>query len=169
MEALIDNGEEWLEPLLNLRDWLVDNRNKSEYRMNVRRNGLPAPGSGPYNIDTRALILKMLLEAQKETKERLITTQELKSIQIMWTMDGFNKSAFQLYNDVFGSKIKLKMNKRDHIKTKQKNELFSICEKNKVSHELLDRLLSAERDKRLLKKRADIKQIIKSEISKVVA
>jgi DNA sulfur modification protein DndC len=167
MEALIDNGEEWLEPLLELRDWLYENRDNEEYRMPVRRNG--AAGIGPYNIETRALILEMLLNAQKTSGEKLITTQELKSIQILWTIDGYSKSVFDVYNRVFDSEILLTMNKRDSIKKNHKEELLSLCAKNHVDHEVLDRLLSAEKDKRLLKKRADIKQIIKSEISNVVA
>ncbi|TCZ74064.1 DNA phosphorothioation system sulfurtransferase DndC [Flaviaesturariibacter aridisoli] len=167
MEALVDNGEEWLEPLLDLRDWLYENRDKEQYRMPVRRNG--AAGTGPYNIETRELILSMLLKAQKDSGERLITTQELKSIQILWTIDGYSRSVFDIYNRVFGSEILHTMNKRDSIKKKHKEELNSLCERNQVDHEVLERLLSAEKDKRLLRKRADIKQIIKSEISNIVS
>src|SRR4029453_18078071 len=42
MEAMIDGGQDWMEPLLELRDWLAattDPAKKSEYRGVRRRNG----------------------------------------------------------------------------------------------------------------------------------
>ena len=60
MEALIDNGEEWMQPMLELRDWLVDNRDLDEFRMHRRRNGLP--GKGPFTIDARSYVLESLLK-----------------------------------------------------------------------------------------------------------
>src|SRR5437016_2589947 len=39
MEGFIDAGFEHLEPLLKLRDWLVEHRNDAKNRMLERRNG----------------------------------------------------------------------------------------------------------------------------------
>ncbi len=39
MSALIKNGFGWLSPLLELRQSMMDERNKSENRKTTRRNG----------------------------------------------------------------------------------------------------------------------------------
>jgi DNA sulfur modification protein DndC len=39
LTGFIQNGESWLQPLLDFRDWLVSIRNKHEYRMQYRRDG----------------------------------------------------------------------------------------------------------------------------------
>lgn len=39
LTGFVRNGEQWLEPLLNFREWLISIRNKHEYRMQYRRDG----------------------------------------------------------------------------------------------------------------------------------
>ncbi|WP_088102992.1 DNA phosphorothioation system sulfurtransferase DndC [Halalkalibacter urbisdiaboli] len=39
VKGFIDNGEEWLKPLLSFRDWLVDIRDERIYRQKYRKNG----------------------------------------------------------------------------------------------------------------------------------
>ena len=39
LTGFIQNGESWLQPLLDFRDWIVSIRNKHEYRMQYRRDG----------------------------------------------------------------------------------------------------------------------------------
>lgn len=39
LTGLIQNGEEWLQPLLDFRAWILSIRNKHEYRMQYRRDG----------------------------------------------------------------------------------------------------------------------------------
>ena len=42
MEAMIDNGEDWMQPMLDIRDWLTDTQipeNKPSIRDHRRRNG----------------------------------------------------------------------------------------------------------------------------------
>ncbi len=95
LEAMIDNGEEQYLPLLELRDWLYENRDKDEFRMMRLRNN--KEGKGPYNSETRALVLRMLLHAQKNVGEKLISSQELKAIQVIWQMDGFRLNAYESY------------------------------------------------------------------------
>jgi DNA sulfur modification protein DndC len=158
MEALIDNGEEHLEPLLELRDWLVDNRNKDKYRQMRLRNG--GKGKGPYNIQTRQYILKRLLEAQKISGEQLLTSQELKGIQVIWQMDGFDANAYQIYYEVYDEKKIYSMTPKDKLKQKQKEELADLCLKNKVNPDKMLNLVKNEKDKRLLRKRNNIQKII---------
>jgi hypothetical protein len=60
------------------------------------------------------------------------------------------------------------MNKRDLIKERHREQLFSLCTKNQIDSQLLTRLLAAEKDKHLLRKRADIKQSIRAEITNII-
>ncbi|KEH96708.1 DNA phosphorothioation system sulfurtransferase DndC [Clostridium massiliodielmoense] len=39
LTGFIENGEEWLQPLLDFRSWILTIRNKHEYRMTYRRDG----------------------------------------------------------------------------------------------------------------------------------
>lgn len=166
MEALIENGEEKFEPLLDLRDWLVDNRDKDEYRMQTRRNG--ADGKGPYNIYARKLILSKLFDAQKISEEKLISTQEMKAIQILWQMDGYYENVFEIYYNVFNEQKSFEMSKRDEIKKQQVNALTIVCEDNGIDPEKMLNLLRVEKDKRLLKKRNNIQTTIDEMIKKEI-
>jgi len=166
MEALIDNGEEHLEPLLDLRDWLVENRNKDEYRQMRLRNG--GKGKGPYNIDTRAYLLHRLLEAEKLSGEKLITTQEMKAIQIIWNMDGFNKNVYEIYYSVYEQLKQFDMTKKDELKKQQQDELAEICKTQGVNPNKMLNLVRNEKDKRLMRKRINIQKIIEKTISEEV-
>lgn len=93
MEAMVENGEYWMEPMLDFRDWLSttqDPEQKSEIRDLRRRDGklhLWAPKTsqgkgtekqkvaeedktnviwGPYKFEFRQEILRRLLRAQKQ-------------------------------------------------------------------------------------------------------
>lgn len=39
LTGFIQNGESWLQPLLDFREWILNIRNKHEYRMQYRRDG----------------------------------------------------------------------------------------------------------------------------------
>lgn len=39
LTGFIENGESWLQPLLDFRNWILSIRNKHEYRMQYRRDG----------------------------------------------------------------------------------------------------------------------------------
>lgn len=39
LTGFIQNGEDWLKPLLDFREWIIGIRNKHEYRMQYRRDG----------------------------------------------------------------------------------------------------------------------------------
>jgi DNA sulfur modification protein DndC len=167
MEALIDNGEEFLLPLLELRDWLVENRDKDEYRQMRLRNG--GEGKGPYNIDTRAYILKRLLDAQKKSELKLITTQELKAIQIIWQMDGFSNSVYDVYDAVYDEQQHnnvYDMSRKDEVKQNQLKHLTQLCEQTGINADNMRLLVQNEKDKLILKKRVSMSKIIDEIISK---
>jgi DNA sulfur modification protein DndC len=159
MEALIDNGEDWMEPMLELRDWLVENRDIETYRMEKRRNG--QVGKGPYTIEARAHILGMLLAAQKTTGQELMNNQELKAIQVIWNMDGFNHSVYDIYNKIYDIKLNLDMSNKDEIKQKQADSLKEISERFGADFEKIQTLLQVVNDKNLLSNRINIQKTIK--------
>lgn len=116
MSSLIKNGVEWMKPLLEYRDKLVENRNVSELRCDTRRNGQKAVDEtghnlGNYTMEYRIEMLRDLLKTQKKVQEghssvRLITSQELIAIQVIWFRDGnFTTTVNDIYNEVYGYSI----------------------------------------------------------------
>jgi DNA sulfur modification protein DndC len=164
MEAMIDNGEEWMIPMSELRDWLWENRDNPEYRMTTRRNG--SDGKGPFTIQGRQLILRMLLEAQKETEQQLLSGEELKAIQVIWNMDGYNASAYEIYNQVFETNLDSDMHDRHKIKAEQESKLKESAAKHGADFEKLQVLLKTIKDKNVLNKRVGIQQTIKQMFEK---
>lgn len=113
MEGLITNGEEWMEPLIEFRDILVNYRNDPEWRESRRRDGTEGEGIvGPYKPEKRAYMLEVLLRAQKEIMEQepetmLINYQELVAIQVTWHRDSiFNLSVAEIYNKIYKTDLK---------------------------------------------------------------
>lgn len=116
MSSLINNGVEWMKPLLDYRNRLVENRNVSELRCSTRRNGQLAVDEtghnlGNYTMEYRIMMLKELLQTQKKVQEghssvRLITSQELIAIQVIWFRDGnFTTTVNDIFNEVYGYNI----------------------------------------------------------------
>ena len=85
MAAQIDAGHEWLEPLMEFRDYLFEIRNDPTYRDEERRNGQRGPG--PFTVSARKEILERLLEVQNEVGMSLISENELMRIRQIWTED----------------------------------------------------------------------------------
>ena len=116
MSSLIKNGVDWMKPLLEFRNRLVENRNVSELRCDTRRNGQRAVDEtghnlGNYTMEYRIQMLRELLQTQKAVQEghssvNLITNQELIAIQVIWYRDGnFSTTVNDIYNEVYGYTI----------------------------------------------------------------
>ncbi|MEJ0106151.1 MAG: DNA phosphorothioation system sulfurtransferase DndC [Bacteroidota bacterium] len=109
MDALIDNGEEWMEPLADFRDMLVTYRNDPTWREPKRRN--ESEGPGPYRPEKRAYMLEVLLKAQKEIQVQekelsLINYQELVAIQVTWHREAiFAHNVADIYNKIYGTNL----------------------------------------------------------------
>lgn len=85
LEGLVESGLDYLEPLLDYRDWLYKTRNEPQYRQGVRRNG--KSGLGPYTIEMRKEMLTRLLSLQSEVGFALISEQEVDRINEIWMED----------------------------------------------------------------------------------
>lgn len=151
MEALVENGESWMEPLMDFRDLLAEERNNPEWREPFRRN--KTEGIGPYREDKRALLLKTLLKAQKEIHKyekdiNLISYQELVAIQVIWHRDSlFRFSVADIYNDVFGTT--LQKSDFDDQQVFEKELLRESCEKEE-DFKLINELLELQQSKFIL-------------------
>ncbi len=158
MTALIKNGFDWMQPLLDFRNRLVSNRNVSEYRSSTRRNGQVAVDEtghnlGNYTIEYRIQLLRELLTIQKEIQNfrssiDLITSQELIAIQVLWYRDGFFKTTVNdIYNEVFGFDIP-----NDRIGFQERLLLEKACN-NPRHYLLIQELLALQKNKVLLMKK----------------
>ena len=171
MEGLIGHGEEWMTPLAEIRNYLIETRdNPEKYRQKERRNGTTVERLwGPYLFDTRVNILRKILKAQKEIQDtegiELITHQELILIQYLWYRDSFFKTKVSdFFDPIF--KNQLYMSKRE-IKTKQELELLcNVCNKEPKDIELIQDLLALQKTKTLMIRKRGLQTDIEKRIEK---
>ena len=169
MSALIENGLTWLQPLLKLRNELAEERNIIENRMAQRRNGTNAVnGMGPYLPKYRASVLLRLLQAQREVQKEkphieLITNQELIAIQTIWYRDFiFDQKVSELYHTAYKSELDMK--DQNEKKEKELELLKKTCEKNPQDFELIQELLTLQKNKSLLNRKRGLKDDIETRI-----
>lgn len=171
MEALIDNGEDWMEPLMEFRDVLAASRDDESMREKAGRDGVEREGRlGPYKTAVRAKFLETLLRAQKEIQDfqgpiELITHQELIAIQVTWYRDGiFNYKVSEIYNRVYNKTID--MSKHEEKFKKEQELLKSACNGNENDVDLIQKMLAVQKTKMLMMKKrglqSDIENILES-------
>lgn len=103
MENFIDNGEKWMEQLLDFRNWLYDIRQQNYQYVPKRLQSNVK--FGPFLLKTRWEILNRLLEIQKNLPVELIKNDEVKYIRNFLkeeskgkTKNGVQKFIFELPN-----------------------------------------------------------------------
>ncbi len=173
MEALIENGEEWMEPLMELRDLLVASRGSEEYREKKRRDGTEKEGVlGPYKPWFRAFFLEKLFLAQKEIQQVqpeivLISYQELAAIQVTWYRDNiFNYKVADIYNKVFSTNIIL--NVGDSNLVQEKELLKESCKENPEDFELINDLLALQKTKTILMNNRGLQSVLENRLEQFV-
>ena len=181
MGSLIENGQQWMKPLLNFRNELQEDRNKSENRETTRRNGQLAineegMNQGNYTTEYRHRILKRLLSIQKEVQVEkplfnLITNQELIAIQVIWNRDNyFDKSVSDLYKEIYGNDIY--SNNFKTISSVEKSILKKECQDDTVMYNLIENLISVQQTKSLLVSNYglnnDLEKVLESQIDQLV-
>lgn len=121
MEAMIDSGEEWMEPLLDYRDWLASTLDPAvkpqqrEYRGRDGRIKISASGKlrwRTYTLDFSKQMLRKLLETQVEMQldkpdEVLISLAELHEIRRLWLTErqDWEDSLPAIYAEVVGQRV----------------------------------------------------------------
>jgi DNA sulfur modification protein DndC len=161
LRGFIDNGEEWLVPLLEFRNWLSDIRENRDYREKHRMNGAiyfvgqgedRELGLGPFTLEARKMILRRLLETQKKVKNpydpnyKLILKEELKYIRKLWIEDGdWFDSLPKIYREVIGEDLDWEYDERPMFEEDQVTDLEFLCNQYQVDIQLIKKLIHIEK------------------------
>ncbi len=173
MEAMIDSGEDWLEPLLDFRDMLAETQDpekKALYRDFRRRSGQVAfirdtdkPVPGPYTLDFCKVLLTRLLETQLRVQRTappgedtlLIHDAELHEIRRLWRAErgDWADSVPHIVRSTLGRDLEWIMEDSVAFTTQDADLLDTICTEHGVPTGLVVRLLDVERAAHGLKRR----------------
>lgn len=176
MEALIDNGEEWLEPLLDFRNYLAETQipeKKHIYREYKRMNGkvqFNRDGSGnvirgPYKFEFCKELLTKLLQAQVQMRKtgpdpnlNLILPEELHEIRRMWQMNrgDWHDSLPAIYKDVTGGDLEWVKDDLGMFTSDEDSLMGEICTQNKIPLNLVKKLVEIERQMQGMSRRSSI-------------
>lgn len=182
LAALKDKGYPWLQSLWNLRKSMVEERNKSYNRLPIRRNmknAVNADGDnlGTYTPEYRATLLAQVLEAQRaiqkeNPKVELITNQELVAIQVIWHRDAayynlkFENTVSHIYNKIYDKEIE--MEKHAEKIQREIDLLKSVCADEPADYDLINELLTLQRNKALLNRKRGLKEDMERVIEKYI-
>jgi DNA sulfur modification protein DndC len=180
MEAMVENGEEWLEPFLDFRNHLSSLQDSALWpsiRKYKRRNGkvsfkegAPQPW-GPYTLETRKSLLRGLLEVQRKvgqagTNENgsLINKQELEAIRTLWRMEEHDwaDSVPRIYRDVLDIELEWVRYETPAFSADEETVLKSICDRHELPVEMLAKLIELERSLQGVSRRASIQRKLAS-------
>ncbi|HYX29323.1 MAG TPA: DNA phosphorothioation system sulfurtransferase DndC [Pyrinomonadaceae bacterium] len=165
MEGLIDTGETWMEPMLDMRDWLKKIRNDESMREKHRRN--LTDGLGPFTKEARVAILTRLLEVQLETNQNLISDDELSGIQWIWHHDFHDAPLVaDIYAGVYQESNGSMRNDSAERRKSERELLEQICAEKGVPPELVEQLVQIEKDKSGLMRRHGLFQDIDMALKK---
>lgn len=181
MESMIENGEEWLEPLLEFRNLLAGTQDvsvKSQVRSLKRRNGQVLTKSsgegfvyGPYKMEQRKKLLRTLLETQKQVRSRgpdprqmLITPEELEQIRRLWRTEeqDWEDSVPKIYREVMGDDLEWAADELPVFSGEERRTLDVICARHAVSPDMVAKLLDVERAYHAISRRSGVHQKIAS-------
>ncbi|WP_404337773.1 DNA phosphorothioation system sulfurtransferase DndC [Sphingomonas sp. MMS12-HWE2-04] len=173
MEAMIDSGEDWLEPLLDFRDLLAETQapeKKKLYREFRRRSGQVAfikgtdtPVPGPYTLDFCKTLLRRLLETQLKVQREappgdetlLVHDAELHEIRRIWRAErgDWPDSVPQIVREVLGRDLDWVIEDSIAFTADDGQLLDEVCQGRDVPTELVVKLLDVERAAHGLKRR----------------
>jgi DNA sulfur modification protein DndC len=171
MESLIQNGEDWMLPLLQFRDLLAnttDPAQKDIYRNYKRRTGkvsyqyakegedISAERKfipGPYWLKYRKLWLQQLLETERDLNKNgheivLITKRELHAIRQEWLKDpnepDWHDSLPAIYRSVYGEDLDWVVDDQSRFDASDAELLSSITQNYNVEPEMVMKLVELE-------------------------
>jgi DNA sulfur modification protein DndC len=187
MEAMIDAGEEWMEPLLELRNWLAhtaEPTTKHRYREVRRRNGnVQIWGEednkkivwGPYKLEIRREILRRVLLTQMLLRRTgpdpsvvLITEEELQEIRRRWrTEEGdWEDSLPRIYREEVGEELDWVVDDTTTSSALDAAVLAEVCAEAGVPLAMLRELIDYERDLQGLGRRQGVYEKIDTILSR---
>ena len=164
MDSFVEGGEDWLEPLIDLRSELKETQDP-EVRVKVREikrrhgrvelfsDGTDQHTPGPYTMDFCKQFLEKLLKAQVRVRKEgpdpnmnLILDDEIHEIQRIWRMErgDWQNTAYQIYEKVTGKKLQAIKEDLGGFGETEQELLQQVCDKHKVPQLLVSKLLNAE-------------------------
>jgi DNA sulfur modification protein DndC len=174
MESMIENGEVWMEPLLEFRNGLSETQDpavKRKVRQLKRRNGrvtYDANGNiipGPYTPAFRKHLLKELLKVQKTVAAsgeitQLISKDELEKIRSLWRTEiqDWEDSVPLIFREVFGHDLVWNPTENPVFGGEDQKLLQSICNLTDVSGAMVAKLLDLERDLSAMSRRSSVNE-----------
>lgn len=188
MEAMVDNGDEWLEPLLELRDFLADTqrpKRKAEVRQHIRKNGGVMRKEygdkddpfvrGPYTLDFCREVLTRLLSAERQVRElapddqlvELISLDELREIRRIWRYErqDWQDSLPAIVKEATGSELDLPLDDQVFLDGEDEALLAELAVEHDVPLGLVKQLIDTERDLQGLRRRSQIMSRIEGALS----
>lgn len=171
MESLVQNGEQWMTPLLNFRNMLsntTDPAQKDKYRNYKRRTGKVSYQNvkdgediaaerkhvpGPYWLSYRKEWLEQLLNLEKSLNAdgheiRLITEDELHAIRQEWLKDpnepDWKDSLPEIYRRVYDRDLNWVLDERVRFAGADAGLLYDLAMQHGVVPEMVMKLIELE-------------------------
>lgn len=171
MESLIQNGEEWMLPLLKYRNILSRSTSpklKKKYRNHIRRDGRLAfktlredkervltddYTTGPYKLKYRQLAMRLLLRIQKQFNDakrnvELITVPELHAVRHEWLNDpnepDWDDSLPKIVFAELGLNLDWSVDDTNQFGQAEGELLNQIAPKHGISPQMLKKLIDLE-------------------------
>lgn len=164
IKGLIENGEDWLRPLLNFQNLLretMDPEVKHKYRSHrhldgrvYTKDGGTELSRGPYRLSFRKKLLRKLLEIQKQIRENgpnpeimLIRKEELWAIRRIWRTKAhdWTDSVPKIYEEATGKKLDLAESDLGVYNETDGELLEEICGDHQLPPGMLWELIELER------------------------
>jgi DNA sulfur modification protein DndC len=144
MEGMVQSGEEWMKPLWEYREILLDYRDREDKRNSRRRNG--QLGLGAFNIDVRKELLEKLfiIEEEEEFIQRgieLISNEEIEIIQEYWNGDGDIENTALKLAIKYGRDVNI-------VESHEIDEVLSSITSKEYSRELFNRIYEVEKKRK---------------------
>jgi DNA sulfur modification protein DndC len=177
MAALIESGEDWLEPLLEFRNELADTQipeKKHLYREYKRMNGKVKVMRredglhiirGPYTLEYSKYQLRKLLEAQVSVRKNgpnpnfsLILPAELFEIRRIWQTQrsDWEDSVALIYKEVMGEDLDWVKDDLGVFSQSENEILKKICSDRNIPLRLVTKLLDVEQQMQGMSRRSSI-------------
>ncbi|CAD2224083.1 conserved hypothetical protein [Pseudoalteromonas sp. 3J6] len=171
MESLIQNGEQWMTPLLKYRNILSRSTSpklKKKYRNHIRRDGRLAfktlkedkervltddYTTGPYKLKYRQHAMRLLLNIQKQFNDQerdveLITVDELHAVRHEWLNDpnepDWDDTLPVIVFDALGIKLDWTIDDSNQFSLTEGQLLNDIAPKHGVSPQMVKKLIDVE-------------------------
>lgn len=184
MEAMVDRGEEWLEPLLAVRDRLAatqDPQVKALVRQHVRKDGSVTRKTmgdlsdpvvrGPYTMEFCREILHMVLEAERKAaaaappgqEVQLISDDELRAIRRIWRFDRDEwDDEAPAIAEACGRSVWWGADDAVPFEADDEARLRALCDEHEVPTAMLKRLIGCERELESRRRRSEITARLRS-------